>query len=88
MNPLVREIRNFIDETFLSDQGSRDVANVETFLKRGIIDSAGVLELLSFLEEKYPIRIAHEEGLSDNHDSVNCLVTFLQRKLADVRDSA
>lgn len=86
MNPLVREIRCFIDETFLFGQGGDQIANDDSFLERGIIDSTGVLELVSFLEEKYPIRIADEELVPDNLDSINSLVCFLERKLADARD--
>ena len=88
MNPLIREIRGFIDEAFLSAPGRGQLTNDESFLGQGIIDSAGVRELVSFLEEKYPIRIADEELIPGNLDSINCLVDFLERKLAEAQGKA
>ena len=88
MNPIVQELRHFIDENFLFGQGGDQIDNGDSFLERGIIDSTGVLELVSFLEEKYPIRIADEELVPDNLDSINNLVTFLQKKLAEAGDCA
>ena len=88
MNPIVKEIRSFINDAFLFGQGGDQIANDDSFLERGIIDSTGVLELVSFLEEKYPIQIADNELIPDNLDSINSLVGFLERKLASARDCA
>ncbi len=52
----------------------------EAFLEKGLIDSTGVLELVSFIEEKYEISVDDEELIPDNFDSVNKLSAFITKK--------
>ena len=60
------------DENFTSET---------SFLEEGIIDSTGILELVTFLEETYEIQIEDEELVPENLDSINNVVQFLKRKL-------
>jgi acyl carrier protein len=41
-----------------------------------------MLELVSFVEEQYTIKIEDEELIPDNLDSVNNVVRFINKKLA------
>jgi acyl carrier protein len=61
-------------ETVLDD----DILLVEN----GIIDSTGVIELVCFIEETFEIRVEDEEIISENLDSINRLVDFIQPKVA------
>jgi len=75
------KIKTFIVENFLF--GSEDGLKDETsFLEEGIIDSTGILELVTFLEEKFSITIEDEELVPENLDSINNVTTFLERKIA------
>jgi acyl carrier protein len=74
------EIRSFIVENFLYGQDDGYLSDNVSFLKRGIIDSTGILELVSFIEEKYGIFINDEELVPDNFDSIDKLSTFVSRK--------
>lgn len=75
------QIKTFIIENYLfgNDEGLNDDTS---FLEEGIIDSTGVLELISFLEEEFEIEVDDEELIPENLDSVNRLVVFLQKKLS------
>lgn len=74
------KIMNFIIENFLF--GNADGLNDDTsFLEEGIIDSTGVLELISYLEEQFSIQVDDEELIPENLDSINNIVAFLQIKL-------
>jgi len=74
-------IKTFIVENFLF--GSEDGLKDETsFLEEGIIDSTGILELVTFLEEEFSITIEDEELVPENLDSINNVTTFLERKIA------
>ena len=55
-------------------------ALLHLFLDKGIIDSTGVLEFVSFLEEQYQIKIQDEDLVPDNLDSINKTVAFVNRK--------
>jgi len=74
------KIRNFIVENFLfgSDNGLTDDAS---FLDEGIIDSTGILELVSFIEEDFGIAVEDEELIPENLDSIKNVVTYLERKV-------
>lgn len=71
-------IRSFISETFFVDQ----FADADSFLRTGIIDSTGMLELVAFLEQQFGIQISDAELLPENLDSLDNLSRFLQRKRA------
>jgi acyl carrier protein len=74
-------IRNFIIENFLfGDPG--DFSDADSLLEKGIIDSTGVLELVAFLEKTYGIKVADEELVPENLDSVSNVVQYLSRKQA------
>ena len=53
-----------------------------SLLESGLIDSMGVLELVTFLESEFPITIADDEMLPTNLDTIGAIVAFIQRKTA------
>jgi acyl carrier protein len=75
------EIRNFIFENFLFDKNEGELRDDASFLDEGIIDSTGMLELVAFIEETYCIHVEDEELMPENLDSVNIVVSFIERKL-------
>jgi acyl carrier protein len=74
------ELRQFIVENFLFGKEDAPLANGDSLLELGIIDSTGVLELVSFLEQKYGFTIQDEELVPENLDSIDRLVRFVRRK--------
>lgn len=79
IDPIKKRLREFVAKQFyVADPGSFDDAS--SFLDRGIIDSTGVLELVSFVEGEYGLSIADEEIIPSNFDSVDALVAFVTRK--------
>ncbi len=78
--PVAQRLRKFIEETFLA--GSfRTLADSDSFLDSGIIDSTGILELIAFLEGTYGIRVEDEDAIPDNLDSIERISAYLSRKL-------
>ena len=73
-------IKNFIISNFIIEQNAASIDNDRSFLESGIIDSTGILELVSFIEEQYRIKIEDEELIPDNLDSVNNVVRFINKK--------
>ncbi len=73
-------VRLFIVDNFLFGDDSRMVEGT-SFLESGIIDSTGMLELVSFLEERFGIRVEDEEFVPDNLDSLQNLSAYIARKL-------
>jgi acyl carrier protein len=79
MERLNGELRDFIVENFLFGQSSA-FSDQDSFLKQGIIDSTGVVELIAWVEERYGIRVEDDEIVPDNLDSINNLRRFIERK--------
>ena len=77
-------VRKFINDNFLFREGLDSIADDASFLDAGIIDSTGVLELVSYLEDTWGITVADDEMLPENFDSIRGIVAYLQRK----RDAA
>ena len=75
------QVRDFLVEQFLlGDATGLDTA--ASLLATGVLDSTGVMELVLFLEETYVFQVADEEMLPENLDSVDNIVRFVARKLA------
>ena len=49
-------------------------------METGIIDSTGILELVRFLESTYGIKVADEELIPDNLDSIEKIIIFIRSK--------
>lgn len=74
------KIRGFLTSNFLLGKGSVEVKDGDSFLDSGIVDSTGVLEFVSFLQETWDINVADEELLPENFDSIDNLTAFVMRK--------
>jgi len=75
------KIRAFVVDNFLFGDGSR-LTDDTSFLEERIIDSTGILQIISFLEEEFAIKINDDEILPENLDSLNNISAFLNSKLA------
>jgi len=73
-------IREFIVENFLFGE-SNGLEEDTSFLEEGIIDSTGILELVTFLEEKFSISVKDDELVPENLDSINNVESYLLRKI-------
>ena len=77
-----QKIRSFILDTFLFTDDPTALADDESFLDRGIIDSTGVLELVMFLEEEFGVSVDDADLTPESLDSVRSVGAFLERKRA------
>ena len=77
----IDKVRTFIVETFFFGEGS-SLKDESSFLQEHIIDSTGILEIITFLEEQFSIKIEDDELLPENLDSLNNIASFLKRKMA------
>ena len=83
MDKKVQLIRSFIVETFLFGDDSAFQEDT-SFIQNGIIDSTGILELITFIEETHNIKLQDDELIPENLDSLEKIGQFLERKLSCV----
>lgn len=77
----IDRIREFVVENFLFGDGHHLQGNT-SFIQSGVIDSTGILELITFLEETYGISIEDHELVPENMDSLLNVAAFVDRKRA------
>ncbi|MGA9549181.1 MAG: acyl carrier protein, partial [Rhodomicrobium sp.] len=71
MSNVIRSaIRNFIEENFLFQIGDQNLADDQSLLEAGVVDSTGVLELVAFLEDTFHLQIADKDIIPQNLDTV------------------
>jgi acyl carrier protein len=81
VNSIQKEIRQYVFENFIVDD-DEDFSDDESFLESGLIDSTGILELITFVEENYEIEIEDEEMIPDNLDGIAKVAGFVASKMA------
>jgi acyl carrier protein len=75
-------IRKFIEDNFLFREDRDGLSDEESLLDAGLIDSTGILELVTFLESGFGIAIEDAEIVPDNLDSIRAIASYVKRKLA------
>lgn len=77
---VINETRAFIVSNFLFGQEKTEITENQSFLESGIIDSTGLLELVSFVEQRFGVSVADPELLPENLDSLQNISAFIARK--------
>ncbi|MGA2531545.1 MAG: acyl carrier protein [Candidatus Aminicenantales bacterium] len=81
MADIEAELRRFLaDKFFFGDD--RPLGAEESLVDAGIIDSMGVLELISHLEQHYHIKVNDDELVPENLDSIASIRAFLEKKVS------
>jgi len=77
-----KKLRGFIVETFMVGDENDQLQDNDSFMQNGVIDSTGVLELASFVEQEFKFTIEDDEMTPNNLDSIDNLAAFISKKLA------
>jgi len=81
MDPTSEVERFIVDELMLGGAKTKLDPN-ESLVQGGILDSLGILRLVSFLEERFAIRIDDLELVPESFDSIKAIVRLLEKKVA------
>lgn len=74
------KIRSFIYSNYLAYREDFVLEDDTSLLEHGVIDSTGILELISFVEKEFSIVVLDDDINPDNLDTVNKLEAFIGRK--------
>jgi acyl carrier protein len=77
-----KEIRNFIIEEVLEETDNQDLPE-DIPLLSGVLDSFGLMSLLSFLEDRYDLVINNNQVVAQNFESIQALTIFVESKLVE-----
>ena len=73
-------VRAFIVETFLFGEDDPTLADSGSLLESGIVDSTGIMELITYIESTFDIHLNDGEMTADNLDSIERIAQFVGRK--------
>jgi acyl carrier protein len=74
-----KQVRAFVTSNFyVADPAALEEG--ASLLDGGIVDSTGMLEVISFIEDTFGITVEDSEMLPDNLDSIERIANFIARK--------
>ena len=80
MQQVQQKLRAFITENFLFGQDGGQLGETDSLIEQGVIDSTGILQLISFLESEFDLRVEDDEVVPQNLDSIAQITAFVMRK--------
>jgi acyl carrier protein len=75
-----QEIRSYVVEHFLP--GGQGLEDTTPLISGGLIDSIGMLGLISFMESRFGVEFMPREVDAHTLDNLNLIAALVERKLA------
>jgi acyl carrier protein len=79
MDEITKVVRDYVVREYLEEGDDREVTETTPLISGGIVDSFSMVSLKRFLEKKYNIQIPDADATPDAFDSVQRIVTLVQR---------
>jgi len=79
VDTIVARIRGFLIEKFPLAK-KRNLQNNDSLIDSGIVDSLGILDLVTFLESEFGLQVSDEDLLPENFQSVECIAALVRTK--------
>lgn len=73
-------VRDYITENFLYMRQGYEFSETDSLLGHGIIDSMGVIELITFVQDEFAVQIDEGEINEENFGSLEAIVRFVEEK--------
>ncbi len=80
-------IRDFVATNLLFSENGFPYKNSDSFLGHSVVDSLGVIELVTFVERQFQVAVNPGEVTPENFDSVNQLAAFIRRKIGTSKEA-
>ncbi|MEK6626044.1 MAG: acyl carrier protein [Bdellovibrionota bacterium] len=80
MQEITKTIRNFITDNFLYGVDVTNLQNDTSLINAGLVDSAGIMEVVAYVEENFKIAVEDADLLPANFDSLNGIAKFINDK--------
>ena len=77
-----RQIKQFVLKNYLFTDDESALADGDSLIRSGTIDSTGMLELIFHIEETWSIKVLDAEMVPANFETIDAIAAFVDRKLA------
>ena len=78
---VLAQVRGFIEKEFLYMRPGVALADDDSLMKKGVVDSMGVLEVMQFLTDTFGVTPADDEITEANLGSLRAIARFVVQKL-------
>ena len=78
---IAQTVREFIVSNFYVPKPA-ELADEQSLLDSGIVDSTGVFDVIGFLESTYGFKVQDDEMVPENLDSIAHIAAYVARKQA------
>jgi len=80
-NEITGRVKEFILREFLSGEDPDELTPTTPLVSAGILDSLGILRLVTFLEESFDITVEAHEADADNLNTLDSITRLVGSKL-------
>ena len=76
---LKTELMEFIRTTLMPDGEAKPIGENDPLIDQGVIDSMGLLQIMTFIEERTGVRVPDDEVTPDNFQSLATIERMVVR---------
>src|SRR6266404_8199664 len=80
------QIRKFILNKFPLGR-KQQIKDSDNLLESGVLDSLGVLDLVSFVEQEFFVHVTDDELVPENFESIDRIAAFIETKSSTSRQT-
>lgn len=77
---IMAKVRDFVQENFLYMMPDFELADDDRLLEKGVVDSMGIAEVISFIESQFGVFAAESEISEANFGSLRSIAGFIAAK--------
>jgi acyl carrier protein len=85
---ILEKLEQFLLSEIAVDLGKKSLAPDDDLLEQGIIDSMGIMKLITFMEETFGIGIEDDDIIPENFQSLASMVAFVEQKMGNPSSSS
>ena len=79
MEDVQSKLRHFIASELMYGDDDDVLSDEEPLLGSGIVDSLGIMRLVSYIEEEFGVAVPEDQLVPEHFQTVNRLAAFVQR---------
>ena len=81
MEETKKAVKDYLLKEFLQGEDPNALTDSTPLITGGVLDSLSTLKLVSFLEEKYNVKIEAHEADVENLDTIDSIASLVQAKM-------
>jgi len=80
---ITQELEQFIRKEILVKDDASTLDPEESLLETGVVDSLGILRLVTFIEERFGVVIGDVDVVPENFETIKAMESLIERRRAE-----